>query len=108
MRLGKAIQAERSPRWPRRPDFAHACGVSTRLITQLERHERTNFSEPTIAAVEATLGWASGSADRVRRGLSPRRLEDPDIAHIRALWPKTSPEARRIILAAIEAAATRR
>lgn len=108
IRLGRAVQTERSSRWRRRRDFADACGLSLRIITQIERHERTNFTDETMQAVEVTLGWAPGSAARVRAGLPPRRIEDPDLARVRALWPKLSAEARRIIVAAVEAASARR
>lgn len=108
VRLGKVIEAERKPRWRRRGDFADACGLSLRTITQIERHERTNFTDETLQAVEVTLGWAPGSAARVRAGLPPRRIEDPDLARVRALWPRLSAEARRMVVAAVEAATPRR
>jgi hypothetical protein len=98
IRLGETIRKERSRRWPRRPDFARACGLGMRVVTALERHERTNFTDETIAAVEAALGWEPGSADRVRAGLRPRRLEDPDFARLRGLWPLLSPDARRMLV----------
>lgn len=97
-RLGELVRAERSRRWPRRPDFAEHCGISTRVITAIERFERTNFSPDTIAAIEAGLGWEPGSADRVRAGRRPLRLEDPDLAELRALWSRLSPDARRMLV----------
>lgn len=98
VRLGDVVRSERARRWPRRRDFARECGLGERVITALERHERDNFSTETIAAVEAALGWEPGSADRVRAGLRPQRLEDADLARLRSLWPRLSRDSRRMLV----------
>lgn len=98
VRLGDVVRRERSRRWPRRREFARECGLSERVITALELHERDNFSAETIAAVEAALGWDPGSAERVRSGLRPVRREDADLARLRTLWPRLSRDARRMLV----------
>lgn len=104
MRLGKRILTERSRRWPRRPDFAAECGLSVRLLGAIERGERTNISEESLAAIEAALGWEPGSSERVRAGLRPLLREDPDLTRLRELWHDLSPDARRMLLAVAEQA----
>lgn len=90
--------------WRRREDFAAACRLSVRVVGELERAERTNFTAETLGAVEAALGWEPGSADRVRAGLAPRRREDNDLARLRALWPRLSPGSRRMLVELAERA----
>jgi hypothetical protein len=107
-RLGEVVRAERSRRWPRRPDFAAHCGISVRVITAIERYERTNFSPETMAALESGLGWEPGSAARVRAGRRPLRREDPDLAELRALWPRMSPDSRRMLVAVAKESIDRR
>lgn len=107
-RFGELVRAERSRRWPRRQDFAAHCGISVRVITAVERYERTNFSPDTLAAIEAGLGWEPGSSDRVRAGRRPLRREDPGLAELRALWPRLSPDSRRMLLAVARDSLARR
>lgn len=107
IQLGNAVRTERSRRWPRRREFARECGLSERVITALELHERDNFSTETIAAVEAALGWEPGSAQRIRNGLPPRRREDADLARLRTLWPRLSRDARRMLVRIAEDALER-
>ncbi len=97
-RLGRLIRVERSRRWPRRPDFAAAAGISERVLVDLELGLRTNFSEDTIGIIEAALGWEPGSAEAVRHGLRPRRWGDPLVTRLLVLWPRLSPDARRMIV----------
>ncbi len=97
-RLGKRVRSERSRRWPVLKDFAAQCGLGTRVISALELGERTNFSPATIAAVEDALGWEPGSADRIRAGLRPLQRDDPQLTRLRSLWPRLSPDARRMLL----------
>lgn len=75
--LAARIAAERSRRWHSRAAFAKAAGVSVRVIDDLERGLRGNYSDATLAAVEAALGWEFGSALRVVQGGRPRREVDP-------------------------------
>lgn len=98
------IRTERARRWPRRPDFARECGLSVRLVGALERGERHNVSAESIAAIERTLGWEPGSAERVRAGLRPMRRDDPELVRLRDIWQELSPDARRMLLAIAERA----
>lgn len=97
-KLGRRVQAERSRRWKTRPEFAEACGLSARVIAALELGERANYRQSTIDRVEATLGWEHGSADLVRRGRRPVRVEDEYLIELRALWPGLSSDARRMLV----------
>ncbi len=97
-RLGVAVRAERSRQWPRRADFAAVSGVGLRVIAAIENAERDNFSPDTLAAIEAALSWEPGSAERARAGLRPRRYEDPGLTRLRALWPRLSADARRMLV----------
>lgn len=105
--LGRRIRLERSRRWPRRPDFARAAGLSDRVVGEVERAERPNFSPDTLAGIEYALGWAPGSCDLIRAGRQPRRVEDPEFTRIRDAWPRLSPDARRMLAAVAEHAAGR-
>lgn len=101
------MRRERSRRWPRRGDFAAYCGLSTRVVTALELAERDNFSDDTLAAIEGALAWEPGTAERIRAGLRPRRREDPELARLRALWPRLSADSRRMLIALAENAVGR-
>lgn len=95
--LASRIAAERSRRWHSRAAFAKAAGVSVRVIDDLERGRRGNYSDATLAAVEATLGWEFGSALRVVQGGRPRREVDPYLAQLVEVWPSLSMDARAML-----------
>lgn len=97
-RLGDRVKSERLVHWRTRASFAQACGLGEKTVYDLEKARRANFAEETLAAIEATLGWNPGDADRVRRGLEPSRTTDPALAHLIAIWPELTPAARRHIL----------
>ncbi|MFA5711736.1 helix-turn-helix domain-containing protein, partial [Mycolicibacterium sp.] len=43
-----------------RENFAEACGVSVRVLSDLESGTRSNFSERVLSRLEEGLGWAPG------------------------------------------------
>ena len=96
--LAAQIASERSRRWRSRAAFAKAAGVSVRVIDDLERGRRSNYSDATLATVEAALGWEFGSAKRVVQGGRPRRETDPFLAELVEIWPSLSPDARAMLV----------
>ena len=96
-RLGRRIVSERSRRWRTREDFAHATGLSTRTLDDIETGRRSNYREQTLAAVEATLGWAQGTCERVVQGGRVRREMDPSLVRLMDVWPRLSPDARAML-----------
>lgn len=105
-RLGERVEAERTRHraWRRRKDFAAACGLGERTIAALENAERTNFTSDVIAAVESTLGWEVGDAERVRNGLEPNRRHDPRLSRLLEIWPSLTPDAQRMLIEMAERA----
>lgn len=97
-RLGARIKSERSRQWPRRRDFAAICGVSVRLLSDLENGNRSNFLPETIAVIEAVLGWEPGDAERVKNGLEPNRQYEPGLVRIIELWPQLDDKTRRTLV----------
>ncbi|BBY54106.1 helix-turn-helix transcriptional regulator [Mycobacterium koreense] len=70
-RLGATVRKARNDLgFHSRDSFAEAADVSLRVMADLESGTRDNFSERVISKVEAALGWASGTADRI--------VADPD------------------------------
>lgn len=98
--LGQRVKLERSRHraWRRRADFAAACGLGERTIAALENTERTNFSADVISAVESTLGWEVGDAERVRNGMEPNRRHDPRLSRLLEIWPSLTPDAQRLLV----------
>jgi transcriptional regulator with XRE-family HTH domain len=82
--VGVAVRAARTARWRRREDFARATGLSTRLISDLERGRRDNYSDETKALIENTLLWEPGSLDRVAAGGQPRQVKDGPMVRLMA------------------------
>jgi transcriptional regulator with XRE-family HTH domain len=95
--LAARIASERSRRWRSRAAFAKAAGVSVRVVDDLERGRRSNYSAATLAAVEAALGWEFGSAVRVVSGGRPNREMDPYLAQLVDVWPSLSTDARAML-----------
>lgn len=105
MRLGRRVRVERSRRWPTRLDFAEESGLSDRVLGAIETAERANFSAKTIERLESALGWEFGSAARVRGGLEPLYVEDPNLRRLRDAWPHLSADSRRMLADIAERAA---
>lgn len=101
-RLGARIMAERSRRWRKRSDFARACGLSVRLLADLETGRRTRYQPSTLAAIEATLGWTAGSCERIVAGGRARREADPSLVRLLDVWPRLSPDARLLLVTLAE------
>jgi hypothetical protein len=71
-RLGEYVVARRVRLgYKKRPAFSDASGISTRILGDIETGRRGNFDPTTIAALENTLGWATGSASRIAHGGEP-------------------------------------
>lgn len=96
-RLGRVILTERSRRWRTRAEFADACGVSARVLDDLETGARENYLDATLAAIEVTLGWKPGTCLRVVQGGKVRREHDPSMARLVAVWPSLSNDARAML-----------
>src|SRR5262249_54423906 len=83
-RLGDLLVQRRiqlNPRYRDRRRLASANGLSWRLLYDVERAKRTNFTTETLLAFEAAYRWAPGSVASVLAGgdpvpLPPQR-EDP-------------------------------
>src|SRR5688500_10170750 len=72
-RLGEYVVARRVERGFRtRGDLASAVQVSSRLLGDIEKGRRGNFDPVTIAALEAALGWETGSVRRIVEGGEPQ------------------------------------
>jgi hypothetical protein len=71
-RLGEYVVARRiALGYQTRVPFADASGISTRILGDIETGRRGRFDRKTIAALENTLGWATGSAVRIVEGGEP-------------------------------------
>jgi transcriptional regulator with XRE-family HTH domain len=107
-RLGERIGVERGRRWKSRAAFARAAGLSSRLIDDIELGRRDNYSEGTLGALEAALGWAPGTCLRVVQGGKVRRDIDPDLVRLLDVWRRLSPDARAMLVEVAERSAERR
>lgn len=66
LRLGDAVRtARRDYGYTNREHFAEACGVSVRLLSDLESGTRANFRTRLLEKVEAALDWPAGTMDSV-------------------------------------------
>jgi hypothetical protein len=97
-RLGRRVLTERSRHWRTRDEFAHATGLSSRLLDDLENGRRDNYLDATLAAIEVALGWAPGSCRRVVEGGRVRREMDPSLVRLLDLWPQLPLEARAMLV----------
>ena len=84
--------------------FSAATGLSTRLLDDLETGRRTNYSDTTLATVEAALGWSPGSCLRIVHGGRARREIDPALQRLMDAWPRLSVDSRKILASLAEAA----
>lgn len=96
-RVGAAVRAARSARWRRRGEFADATGLSLRLIGDVERGRRGNYSPETKAIIESALLWEEGSIDRIAAGGQPRPAADGPMQRLLAAWPHLSSDARNML-----------
>ncbi|TLH64255.1 hypothetical protein C1S80_12645 [Mycolicibacterium aubagnense] len=62
VRVGQRVaEARKALGFTNRKAFAESCGVSDRLVTDLETGNRANFSARTLALLEEGLGWPIGT-----------------------------------------------
>lgn len=65
-RLGAALrQARIDSGYPRMEAFAEQCGVSIRVLSDLEAGRRTNFSSRVLGRLETGVGWPPGTMDQI-------------------------------------------
>lgn len=80
-------------------------GLSTSTLDSIEHNRKSNYDPATLATLERSLRWATGSVERALKGLDPIPLRDPDLDAIMAAWPKLSAGARRMLrILAVEGA----
>jgi hypothetical protein len=77
------------------------------LIDDIELGRRDNYSEGTLGALEAALGWAPGTCLRVVQGGKVRRDIDPDLVRLLDVWRRLSPDARAMLVEIAERSAER-
>lgn len=97
-RLGRRVAQERGRHWRSRAAFARAAGVSPRVLDDVEKARRANYSETTLAAIEAALGWEPGTCLRVVQGGKVRRDVDPVLVRLLDAWTTLSPDARWMLV----------
>jgi hypothetical protein len=96
-RLGRLLVQRRislAPRYRVRTLFADDVGLHWRLLHDLERNKRSNFTDETLAAVEVAYRWKPGSIARVLAGGDPEPMTaaaevarpDPGPAVVQELW----------------------
>lgn len=108
-RLGRIVAAERARRWRSRAEFARAAGISPRVVDDIEKGRRANFSPLTLSALEAALGWQPGAALRVVQGGAVRRTSpDARLSRLLELWPRLGVDAQVILVELVERAVAER
>lgn len=66
VRAGAQIRQGRNDLgYSNRESFAQRCGISTRVLSDIEAGTRTNFSDRILAKIEAGLGWPAGSIEQI-------------------------------------------
>jgi transcriptional regulator with XRE-family HTH domain len=88
-------------------DFADAAGVSESSIDNIENGRQRGYSDATVAAVEAALGWEPGSFLQVVEGGGPTVTPDELMTRLRLAWPRLSVDARRMLVELAERALDR-
>ena len=106
-RMGAMVKQERSRRWRSRAEFARAAGISARTIDDVETGRRSNFSDVTLASIEAALEWEPGTCRRLVEGGRVRRDRDRSLLRLLELWPRLSADARALLVAMAEQALER-
>lgn len=104
-RLAGAVLVARTRRWKHRAEFARACGLSVRTIVAIEHGESKQHRPATLAAIEQSLQWAPGDAERIMEGGRPTL--DPELQHVINSWPSLSTQARAIIVGFVDDALAR-
>lgn len=104
-RLGRTVASERGRHWRSRAAFSRASGVSERVIDDIETGVRSNYADATLAAIEAALGWAPGTCERIVQGGKVRREADPMLVRLLDSWRRLSPDARAMLVDIAERAA---
>lgn len=100
-RVGAQIERERTRRWPTRIEFAHATGLSVRVLIDLEGGRRSRYRVSTLTAVEGALGLPPGEIiAAAETGRKLRHMRDPELARIMRAWPRLSRDAR-VMLAGV-------
>lgn len=107
-RLGRRIATERGRHWRSRAAFARAAGIGERTLSDVERGRRDNYSEATLAAIEAALGWAPGTCQRIVEGGKVRRDMDPTLVRLLDAWTTLGPDARLLLAELAERASRER
>jgi transcriptional regulator with XRE-family HTH domain len=103
-RLGRRIKAERGRKgFATAADLARAAGVSVRTVEVIESGAHAGRPrETTLAKLEAALGWADGSAERVVQGGRPRDVADPLLERLLAAWPRLAGEDQARVAELVE------
>jgi hypothetical protein len=114
--LERRIQIDR--RYRNRRLFVAERGLNYKLISDIERHKRTDFGDDTIIAIEMAYAWETGSIGRVLKGGDPQPVADPgqrapepepdrqspEYAHqiLGRLWPQLEPGQRDLIIRMVQ------
>lgn len=67
-------RAHLDPKYRNRQAFADEKQLDYRVVSDIEKHRRTNFSAPMIASLEVAYRWAPGSIKTVLAGGNPTPL----------------------------------
>jgi hypothetical protein len=70
----------------------------------VEKGRRSNYSDATLAAIEAALGWEPGTCARIVQGGRVRRAIDPQTMRLLDAWRTLPPEARELLIEMAERA----
>ena len=79
-RLGELLAERRARidvRYANRRVFGEEVGVSAGILRDIEIGARTNYTRPTLAAVEKAYQWAPGSIEEVLAGGDPIEIQPP-------------------------------
>lgn len=104
-RLGRMIAQERNRRRQTQAAFAQAAGLGPRTIADLEAGQRERYEDSTVILLELAMGWDAGSVRSVVQGGKPKPVADPEMARVRAAWPRLTAKEKRLIAALCEMAA---
>lgn len=75
--LAKQVVARRVEMgYPTRDGFAKAVGISARVLTDIEKRNRTNFDQVTLERLQQALKWPEGRIQAVLA--TPEQPTDPD------------------------------
>lgn len=103
MRLGETVRRDRLRAGMRhQTDLAERAGIGRTTVSKIERGVPGNYDERTKIGIEAALGWAPGTFERL---LSSGQVEraDEDWSRLESMWPRLSMPMRRGVVAAVEA-----